>query len=153
MATPRDILIAPGVGNYVITCNNSTDAIKPGHIVTTTGETADTNNVAWPDLANDVVLGVVGCAPGHDIDTEYSTGDMVPVYVAGSMAEVWVRVGAAAGALKRGDWVEASVAADGLAVIATDEPIVVGLEKVGRAAMESPDDLAERWCKVRLCAP
>jgi hypothetical protein len=148
MATPRDILVAPGVGNYVITMNNSTDAVKPGHIVTTTGETADTNNVAWPDAGNDICLGVVGCAPGHDIDTAYSVGDMMPVYIFGHSAEVWVRVKTSAGAIKRGLELmhDGGTAVNGLAILGTE----LIFEHLGYATMESPDVAAERWCKVVL---
>ena len=147
MATPRDILIAPGVGNYVITCNNSTDAVKPGHIVTRTGETADTRNVAWPDGADDLPLGVVGCAPGHDIDTAYSTGDMMPVYVVGGGAEVWVLVKTSAGVIYRGLLAaEDSGTANGLAIIGTEGTY----ELAGRFTMESADVGAERWGRMRL---
>jgi hypothetical protein len=148
MATPRDIEVAPGVGNYKITCNNSTDAVKPGHIVTTTGETADTRNVAWPDAANDICFGVVGCAPGHDIDTAYSTGEMMPVYVKGSAAEVWVRVKTSAGAIKLGAELmhDGGTAVNGLAILGTE----LVFEHLGFASMESPDVAAERWCTVRL---
>lgn len=148
MATPRDILVSPGIGNYVKTFNNSTDAVKPGHIVTTTGETADTRNVAWPDAANDICLGVVGCAPGHDIDTAYSTGDMMPVYLKGNGAEVWVRVKASAGAIKTGAEImhDGGTAANGLAILGTE----LVFEHLGFASMESPDVAAERWCKVVL---
>lgn len=148
MATPRDILIAPGVGNYVITCNNSTDAVKPGHILTMTGETADTNNVAWPDAADDMSIGVAGCAPGHDIDTAYSVGDMLPVYVVGSGVEVWVRVKTSAGAIKRGVLLkhDGATAVNGLAILGTEGVY----ENLGRTTMDSPDLASERWCKVRL---
>ena len=142
------ILVAPGVGNYCITCNNSTDAIKPGHIVTTNAETADTNNVCWPDAADEVPLGVVGCAPGHDKDTAYATGDMMPVYVIGLMAEVWVRVKTSAGAIKRGVLLkhDGATAANGLAILGTEGVY----ENLGRTSMDSPDVAAERWCKVIL---
>jgi hypothetical protein len=145
MTTPRDILIAPGAGNYVQTFNNSTDAVKPGHIVTTTGETQ--KNVAWPDGANDISTGVVGCAPGHDIDTAYSTGDMMPVYMCGSGAVVWVRYVTSGGALTAGALIDNSGAtADGLAVLGTE-----GLyENLGRITHFHADVAAEQWIKVRL---
>ena len=90
MATPRKILVREGKGNYCITMNNSTDAIKPGHIVTTTGESD--RDVCWADAAGDIAYGVVGCAPGHDVDTAYSTGDMVPIYTRAGGSTVWVRL-------------------------------------------------------------
>jgi len=143
--------VAPGVGNYIITGNITDDAAKPGQIVTTISMTADTANVCWPDAANETTLGVVGCTPGHNIDTAYTTGDMAPIYVVGHGTEVWLRIIANAGAIKRGDMIESSgVTADGVAILFTDEPITVGYEKIGRAAMESPDEAVERWVKVRL---
>jgi len=145
MATPRDIWVK---GNpFTITVNNSTDAVKPGHIVTRTGETADTRNVAWPDGADDLPTGVVGCAPGHDIDTAYSTGDMMPLYPCGEGATVWVRVKTSAGAIYHGLLAaEDSGTANGLAIIGTEGTY----ENIGRFAMESPDVGAERWVMVRL---
>jgi len=148
MTTPRTILIAKGVGNYCITCNNSTDAIKPGHIVTATGETADTNNVCWPDAADDMSLGVVGCAPGRDVGTAYAVGDMMPVYLVGSGTECWVRIKTSAGNIKRGVLLkhDGATAVSGLAILGTEGVY----ENLGRASMESPDEANERWCKVIL---
>jgi hypothetical protein len=144
--TPRDILVANGVGNFVKTFNNKVDAVKPGHIITCTGAAAD-GDAAWPDAANDISTGVVGCAPGHDIDTAYSTGDMMPVYMTGSGAEVWVRYKTSAGALVAGDLIDnTGVAADGLATKGTE-----GLyENLGRVTHWHNDIAAEQWIKVRL---
>jgi hypothetical protein len=110
-------LIANGAGNFIQTFNNSTDAVKPGHIVTTVGETQ--KNVCWADAANDLSTGVVGCAPGHDIDTAYSVGDMVPVYMTGSGAVVWVRAKTSIGALGAGYLIgnDGATGANGLAAI------------------------------------
>jgi hypothetical protein len=146
MTTPRDILIAPGAGNYIQTFNNSTDAVKPGHIVTTTGETQ--KNVAWPDAANDISVGVVGCAPGHDIDTAYSTGTMMPVYMVGSGAVVWVRLKASAGALTAGCLVgnDGATAVNGLAIAGVEGTY----ENIGRITHYHADVAAEQWIKVRL---
>jgi hypothetical protein len=129
-----------------VTMNNSTDAVKPGHIVTTTGE--GDRAVAWPDAANDVCLGVVGCAPGHDVDTAYSTGVMMPVYVKGSGAEVWVRVKTSAGAITKGAELmhDGGTAVNGLAILGTE----LVFEHLGYSTMHSSDVAAERWCKVVL---
>ena len=128
------------------TFNNKVDAVKPGHIVTQTGAAA-ASDVAWPDAANDTSVGVVGCAPGHDIDTAYSTGDMMPVYMTGSMAVVWVRYVTSGGALVAGDLVDNSgVTADGLAVLGTE-----GLyENLGRITHWHNTIVGEQWIKVRL---
>ena len=151
MATPRQILVAPGAGVYEVTANNSTDAVVPGGIVTTTGETADSNNVAWPDAASDIVLGVVGCPPGHSIDVAFATGDMMPVYVRGSGATVWVRIKTSAGAIKKGTALQhdGATAANGLAILAADS-VTLFNDFLGLSAMDSPDEANERWCMVRL---
>jgi hypothetical protein len=139
-------LIANGAGTFVQTFNNSTDAVKPGMIVTQTGEAA-ASLVAWPDGANDISTGVVGCAPGHDVDTAYTVGDMMPVYMTGSMAVVWVRLVTGAAAMVAGDLVDNSGAtADGLAVVGTE-----GLyENLGRITHWHNTIAAEQWIKVRL---
>jgi len=130
--------------------NNSTDAVCPGHIVTTTGETADTNNVAWPDAASDIVLGVAGCSPGHDLDTAYAVGEMLPVYMKGHGVEVWVRVKTSAGAIKMGTSLTSdSATINGLAILTTDSATLFN-DFLGLATMDSPDVAAERWVKVRI---
>lgn len=141
---PRTILVREGSGNYCVTMNNSTDAVKPGHIVTTSGE--GDRDVAWPDAANDISLGVVGCAPGHDIDTAYSVGDMVPVYVKGHGTEVWVRIKTSAGAITMGAELmhDGATAISGLAILGTE----LVFEHLGFSTMESADEAAERWCKM-----
>jgi hypothetical protein len=145
--TPRDILVANGVGNFVKTFNNSTDAVLPGHIVTTTGEAAD-GAVAWPDAANDISTGVVGCAPGHDIDTAYSVGDMMPVYMTGSGAEVWVRLKASVAAQVAGNLIgnDGATAANGLAIAGVEGTY----ELLGRITHWHNTIAAEQWVKVRL---
>jgi hypothetical protein len=144
MTTPRDILIANGTGNFIQTFNNSTDAVKPGHIVTMVDQTQ--KNVAWPDAANEPPVGVVGCGPGHDIDTAYAVGDMMPVYMCGSGATVWVRLKASAGALSAGYLIDTTVDATGLATIGVE-----GLyENLGRITHFHADVASEQWVKVRL---
>lgn len=139
-------MIAPGGGNYIQTFNNSTDAVKPGHIVTTDGETQ--KNVAWPDGADDISTGVVGCSAGHDIDTAYSTGDMMPVYMCGSAAVVWVRLKTSAGAASAGELLgnDGATAANGLAILGTEGTY----ELLGRITHFHADVAAEQWVKVRL---
>lgn len=117
----------------------------PGHIVTQTGLGA-ASDVAWPDGANDVPVGVVGCALDHDMDTAYAIGDMMPVYMTGSMVVVWVRYVGAGGALVVGDLVDTAVAGTGLAVLGTE-----GLyENLGRITHWHNDIADEQWIKVRL---
>lgn len=141
---PKTILVRKGAGNYCLTMNNSTDAVKPGHIVTTTAE--GDRDVAWPDAANDIAKGVVGCAPGHDIDTAYSVGDMMPVYPKGHGTEVWVRVKTSAGAIESGMELmhDGGTAVNGLAILGTE----LFFEHIGYATMASADVAAERWCKM-----
>ena len=151
MATPRQILVTKGVGNYEVSMNNSTDAVCPGHIVTTTGQTPDTRDVAWPDAASDIALGVVGCSPGHDLDTPYTVGEMMPVYRKGGRAQVWVRVLTSAGAIKIGTRLmhHGGTAVDGLACLAADSATLFN-DYLGIATMDSPDVAAERWCMIIL---
>ena len=123
------------------------DAVKPGHLVTATGEAAAAA-VAWPDLANDTTVGVVGCAPGHDIDTAYAVGDMMPVYMCGSGAVVWVRLKASVAALVAGDLLmnDGATAINGLAVAGTE-----GLyEVIGHITHWHNTIATEQWVKVRL---
>ena len=145
--TPRDILIANGAGTFVQTFNNSTDAVLPGHIVTATGE-AVAAAVAWPDAANDTCVGVVGCAPGHDIDTAYSTGDMMPVYMTGSGAVVWVRLKTGVAAQVAGNLIgsDAATAINGLAIAGVEG----AYENIGRITHWHNTIAAEQWVKVRL---
>jgi hypothetical protein len=146
MTTPRDILIANGSGNFIKTFNNSTDAVCPGHIVTAVGETQ--KNVCWPDGANDTCVGVVGCAPGHDIDTAYSTGDMMPVYMCGSGAVVWVRLKTSAGAAVAGTLLgnDGATAANGLAILGVEGTY----ELLGVLQHFHADVAAEQWVMVRI---
>jgi len=146
---PRKILVREGHGNYVVTMNNSTDAVKPGHIVTTTGETD--RNVCWPDAAGDIAYGVVGCAPGHDVDTAYSVGDMMPVYTRAGGAQVWVRIKTSAGAIVAGQAImhDGATAVNGLGILGVDSATLFAT-KIGTAAQISADVAAERWCKVDL---
>ena len=146
---PRSILVREGAGNYSITMNNSTDAVKPGHIVTTEGEAA--RAVAWPDADGDNSTGVVGCAKGHDVDTAYAVGDMMPVYQRNSGAEVWVRVKTSAGAIQLGDKLmnDGATTANGLAILAADSATLLDTV-LGVASMISADEANERWCKVKL---
>jgi len=149
VTTPNSILVRKGKGNYCVTMYNSTDAIKPGHIVTTTGETG--RGVCWADAAGDIAYGVVGCAPGHDPNTAYSVGDMVPVYPRDGGAEVWVRIKTSAGAIIRGQPImhDGATAVNGLGILAIDSATVV-FTKIGVATQISADVAAERWCKVSL---
>ena len=147
--TPNKILIREGVGNYCITMNNSTDAVKPGHIVTTTGE--GDRAVAWPDAAGDISYGVVGCASGHDPDTAYSVGDMMPVYTRSGKAQVWMRVKTSAGANTAGQIMmhDGATAVSGLAIVGADSA-TLPMTKIGASAMTSADVAAEKWLKVDL---
>jgi len=149
VTTPNSILIREGVGNYCVTMYNSTDAIKPGHIVTTTGETG--RGVCWADAAGDIAYGVVGCAPGHDPNTAYSVGDMVPVYPRSAGALVWVRIKTSAGAIVRGQAImhDGATAVNGLGILGVDSATLFAT-KIGSAAQISADVAAERWCKVQL---
>ena len=146
---PRKILVREGVGNYCVTLNNSTDAVKPGHIVTTTGE--GDRAVAWPDAAGDISYGVVGCAPGHDVDTAYSTGDMMPVYTRSGKAQVWVRIKTSAGATTAGQIMmhDGAAAISGLGIIGVDSA-TLPMTKIGAGAQYSIDVAAEKWLKVDL---
>ena len=146
---PNKILVREGVGNYVIWMLNSTDAVKPGHIVTTTGE--GDREVAWADAAGDISYGVVGNAPGNDVNTAYSTGVMIPVYPRSRKATVWVRLKTSAGAITSENLImhDGAAGATGLAVIGVDSA-TLPFTKIGVAAMTSADVAAERWLKITL---
>jgi hypothetical protein len=140
-------LVAPGVGRYQRTFNDAAGGLLPGMIVTTTDQAADSRDVVVPDAADEICTGVVGCWPGHDIETAYSAGDPVPVYMKGSLAEVWVLFVASGGAIKRGtELCHSGVTADGLAAIGAEEVF----EHLGFATMDSADSVANRFVTVRL---
>lgn len=146
---PRTILIREGVGNYVITMNNSTDAVLPGHIVTTTGE--GDRAVAWPDAAGDISYGVAGCPPGHDIDTAFSVGDMIPVYPRSAKALVWLRAKTSLGANTKGQILmhDGATAISGLAIVGADSA-TLPMTKIGTCEQHSADVAAEKWLKCQL---
>ena len=150
MATiPNKILIREGKGNYVIWMLNSTDAVKPGHIVTTTGE--GDRAVAWADAAGDISHGVVGCAPGQDPNTAYGTGVMMPVYTRSGGAQVWVRAKTSLGANIAGQPImhDGAAGASGLAVLGVDSA-TLPFTRIGYADQTSADVAAEKWLKMTL---
>ena len=71
--------------------------IYPGSIVTKTGETIQTPTLDIPGAVDEVVFGVVGLLPNHDIDTVYTAGTMVPVHRKGSGDVVWIHATAGDG--------------------------------------------------------
>ena len=146
---PNKILIREGKGNYVVWMLNSTDAVKPGHIVTTTGE--GDRAVAWADADGDISFGVVGNAPGHDVDTAYSTGIMMPVYPRSAGAEVWVRAKTSLGANTAGQILmnDGATTANGLAIVGADSA-TLPMTKIGEANQTSADVAAEKWLKCVL---
>lgn len=146
---PNKILVREGKGNYVIWMLNSTDAVKPGHIVTTTGE--GDRAVAWPDAAGDISYGVVGNAPGNDVNTAYSTGVMIPVYPRSAGATVWLRAKTSLGANIAGQVImhDGAAGATGLAVLGVDSATLFAT-KIGVSTMTSADVAAEKWLKVEL---
>lgn len=64
--------------------------IKPGMLVTKTGETITTPDIDIPGAVDEVVAGVVGLLIGHDIDTAYADNTFVPIHAKGSGDVVWV---------------------------------------------------------------
>ena len=147
--TPRDILIAPGVGTYVMTFMSHTDAVVPGHIVTQVDGSQKT--CCWPDAAGDVSLGIVGCSPGHDIDAAYTAGDTFPVYMVGGGATVWVRYRTNGGALVAGSPVMADGGTgDGLAIVGADSATIFNAG-IGRSIAWHDNIASESWVAVKLC--
>lgn len=125
-----------------------TDAVVPGHIVTQTGGSQKT--CCWPDAAGDATLGVVGNLPNQDVDTAYTAGDTVPVYMQGSGAVVWVRFRTSGGALVAGSPVMADGGtADGLAILAVDS-VTIYAAYLGRCTHWHDDIASESWVQVRL---
>ncbi len=146
---PNKILIREGKGNYVVWMLNSTDAVKPGHIVTTTGE--GDRAVAWADADGDISFGVVGNAPGHDVGTAYGTAVMMPVYPRSAGAEVWVRAKTSLGANSAGQILmnDGATTANGLAIVGADSA-TLPMTKIGVANMFSADVANEKWLKCVL---
>ena len=142
-------MIAPGCGTYVMTFYTFDDAVKPGHIVTNTD--GSQKKVCWPDAAGDVSLGVVGLIPGHDVDTAYTAGDTVPVYMVGGQATVWVRFRLSGGAVVAGSPIMADGGtADGLAIVGADSATVFNAG-IGRSIAWHDDIASESWVAVKLC--
>ena len=145
---PRDILIANGAGTFVMTFASHTDAVVPGHIVTQIGGAQKT--CAWPDGAGDVSLGIVGCNPGHDVETAYTAGDTFPVYIVGGAATVWVRYRTNGGAIVGGAPVMGDGGtADGLAIAGADSATIM-FAGIGRCTHWHDDIAAESWVAVKL---
>ena len=113
-------------------------------------QVADTlKELAWPDQAGDISTGVVGCADGHDINTAYAVGAMMPVYMCGSGATVWVRYRTSAGTAISGARISGGGATiDGLAILAVD--VATPGVHIGRIQHYHTDIAAEAWVKVRL---
>jgi len=63
--------------------------IKPGMVVTSTGETILVKDIDIPGAIDEIVAGIVGLLPNHDIGTAYADGVAVPVYPPGCGAVVW----------------------------------------------------------------
>ena len=149
MADPRNILVREGTGNYVIWMLNSTDAVKPGHIVTTTGE--GDRAVAWADADGDISYSVVGVAPGHDVNTAYGTGVMIPTYPRSAGATIWLRIKTSAGAITAGALImnDGATTANGLGILGADSA-TLPFTILGSTTMFSADEANERWCKVEL---
>lgn len=146
---PNKILVREGKGNYVIWMENSTDAVKPGHIVTTTGE--GDRSVAWADAAGDLSHGVVGNPPGHDVNTAFGTGVMMPVYTKTGGAQVWARAKTSLGANLSGQPLmhDGAAGANGLAVLGVDSA-TLPFTRIGYADQTSADVAAEKWLKMTL---
>lgn len=147
--TPNKMLIREGQGNYVVWMLNTTDAVKPGHIVTTTGEVD--RGVAWPDAAGDIAYGVAECAPGHDPNTAYGTGEMIPVLTREGGAQCWVRAKTSLGASTGGAPLmhDGATAVSGLAILGADSA-TLPFTRIGYASGFSADVANEKWVKMTL---
>ena len=84
----HQILIHEGHTGPETMRTNGTD-IKPGMVVTSTGETILLKDIDIPGAVDEVVAGIVGLLPNHDIDTAYADNTAVPVYTKGSGAVCW----------------------------------------------------------------
>ena len=146
---PNKILVREGKGNYVVWMLNSTDAVKPGHIVTTTGE--GDRAVAWADADGDTSHGVVGNPPGHDVNTAFGTGVMMPVYTRNGGAQVWVRAKTSLGANIASQPLmnDGATTANGLAILGADSA-TLPFTRIGYADQTSADVAEEKWLKMTL---
>lgn len=125
------------------------DLVLPGCVVTQTGQSQ--KEVAWPDAAGDVSLGVVGVRTDQDVDTAYPLGTCIPVYMVGSFATVWVRARANAGAMVAGTPLMGSHASvDGQILIAADSATVFNAG-IGRCTHWHDDIGSDSWVAVKLC--
>lgn len=73
--------------------------IKPGYAIR-----IGTDGKAYLDSSADgPAAGIAGCADGHDLDTAYSVGDLIPYYPVGYGITVWAFLLGGAGAAMIGD--------------------------------------------------
>ena len=98
----RQILEKMGDETGVITVRTNGSDIKPGHIVTKTGETINTPDVDLVGATDDITLGVVLNEPNQDIDTAYGDNESINVAVIGSGCVCWVWAQANCGDLRVG---------------------------------------------------
>jgi hypothetical protein len=104
----------------------------------------------WPDAVTEPLLGVVGNLPGQDVDTAYTAGDTVPVYMRGSGAVVWVYFRTSGGALVAGSPVShGGGTADGEAILGVDGANHL-YDHLGYATHWHDDIASDSWVQVRI---
>ena len=146
-AKAQNILIGTGFTWAFHTCRDSQGEVKPGGMVTSTGETADTFNVQYPDGADDIMAGIALRNPEHDIDTAYTaTTDEFEVALVGGGHLCWGRLQDSSVG-KFGTKLEGTVAADGRIVAITEANVI---EQCGIQFNETATIAAEQPVMVIL---
>ncbi len=123
----QNIMVHMGWPHAVRTGQDGTGEVVPGMTLTETGLTANTNLCQIPDAASDVIWGIAGRNPEHDIDTAYAQYDEFPVYIRGGGHVVWGLLDNEETILK-GTQLDATVAGEGTVVVSTEANV---FEEVG----------------------
>ncbi|MHA2243074.1 MAG: hypothetical protein ACXACE_15850 [Candidatus Thorarchaeota archaeon] len=139
-AKTQNILINTGFPWAFHTCRDAIGEIKPGGACTAGALTADTYDVEYPDLADDIPCGIALRNPEHDIDTAYTQWDEFELAFIGGGHLVWGRLQDSSVG-KFGTKLEITVAGDGRVVSMTEANVI---EQIGIQFNETATIAAEQ---------
>lgn len=133
-----EVLFQSGLFGPITVRTNGAD-IKPGMAVTMTGETISSLDIDIPSAADEIIAGIVGLTPNHNIDAVYADNTAVPLFLKGSCAVVWGWYKANVGDVRTGTPLiqTGAAGADGFA-----SPGELVNEYIGLAYCDSANDAA-----------
>ena len=143
----QNVLLGTGFTWAFHTCRDSAGEVMPGGMCTSTGETADTFNVQYPDGADDIMVGIALRNPEHDMDTAYTatTDEFELALVGGGHLCLGRLQDSSVG--KFGTKLEGTVAGDGRIVGITEANVI---EQIGIQFNETATIAAEQPVMVIL---